>query len=67
MTLAQKFSHNLKNERVRRKMSQLALSKRAGMSTSYVSMLERNQRTPPLETLTKLARALKVSPTSLLH
>ncbi|HTP51579.1 MAG TPA: helix-turn-helix transcriptional regulator [Anaeromyxobacteraceae bacterium] len=67
MTLAQRFSHNLRHERERRKMSQFALSKRAGMSTSYVSMLERNQRTPPLETLSKLAKALKVSPTSLLH
>ncbi|HTP50499.1 MAG TPA: helix-turn-helix transcriptional regulator [Anaeromyxobacteraceae bacterium] len=67
MTLSQKFSQNLKQERERRKLSQFELSKRAGMSTSYVSMLERNQRTPPLETLTKLAKALKVSPTSLLH
>jgi len=67
MTLAEKFSVNLKHERERRKLSQFELSKRAGMSTSYVSMLERNQRTPPLETLAKLAKALKVSPTSLLH
>ncbi len=67
MTLAEKFSHNLKHERERRKLSQFALSKRAGMSTSYVSMLERNQRTPPLATLTRLAKALKVNPTSLLQ
>jgi len=67
MTLPEKFSHNLKHERERRKMSRYQLSQRAGISTSYVSMLERNQRTPPLETLTKLAKALKVSPTSLLH
>jgi len=67
MTLAEKFSHNLKHERERRNLSQFELSKRAGMSTSYVSMLERNQRTPPLETLSKLAKALKVNPISLLH
>jgi len=67
MTLSEKFSHNLRHERAKHKMSQFQLSRRAGMSTSYVSMLERNQRTPPLETLAKLAKALKVSPTSLLH
>jgi transcriptional regulator with XRE-family HTH domain len=67
MTLAQKFSRNLKHERHRRHLSQTELSQRAGVSTSYISMLERHQRHPPLVTLERLARALKVSATSLLH
>jgi transcriptional regulator with XRE-family HTH domain len=37
------------------------------VSTSYVSMLERNQRTPPLGTLERIARALQVRPVELLH
>jgi transcriptional regulator with XRE-family HTH domain len=67
MTLAQKFGTNLRHERARRRLSQLDLSRRAGVSVSYVSMLERHRRSPPLGTLEKLARALKVAPTSLLH
>jgi transcriptional regulator with XRE-family HTH domain len=67
MTLSQKFSQNLKHERTRKRLSQLQLGRRAGVSTSYVSMLERNRRKPPLETLERIARALKVTPTTLLH
>jgi transcriptional regulator with XRE-family HTH domain len=64
--LADKFASNLKSERIRRKMSQETLASKAGLSVSYISMLERGQRTPPLDTLESLARALAVSPVSLL-
>ncbi|HSB19825.1 MAG TPA: helix-turn-helix transcriptional regulator [Anaeromyxobacteraceae bacterium] len=67
MTLSERFSHNMKQERRRRRLSQTQLGKRAGVSTSYVSMLERNQRTPPLDTLEKIARALQIRPVQLLH
>jgi transcriptional regulator with XRE-family HTH domain len=65
-SLADKFSDNLKAERVRRKLSQEALAHKAGLSVSYISMLERGQRTPPLETLETLAKALSVNPLHLL-
>ena len=61
--LADKFAVNLKSERLRRKLSQEALAAKAGLSVSYISMLERGQRTPPLDTLESLAKALAVSPT----
>ena len=64
--LAEKFQANLKTERMRRKLSQEALAHKAGLSVSYISMLERGQRTPPLDTLETLAKALSVSPVSLL-
>jgi transcriptional regulator with XRE-family HTH domain len=64
--LADKFAVNLKSERLRRKLSQEALAAKAGLSVSYNSMLERGQRTPPLDTLESLAKALSVSPTHLL-
>jgi transcriptional regulator with XRE-family HTH domain len=64
--LAAKFAVNLKNERLRRRLSQEALAAKAQLSVSYISMLERGQRTPPLDTLESLAKALAVSPTSLL-
>lgn len=65
-TLAAKFAANLRRERMRRKLSQETLAHKAKLSVSYISMLEREQRTPPLETLESLAGALGVSPTSLL-
>jgi transcriptional regulator with XRE-family HTH domain len=64
--LADRFAANLKHERVRKKLSQEALAAKAGLSVSYISMLERGQRTPPLDTLETLAKALSVSATSLL-
>jgi len=47
-------------------LSQKALADTIGISVSYVSMLERAQRSPPLATLEKMARALKVTPAVLL-
>jgi transcriptional regulator with XRE-family HTH domain len=64
--LADKFANNLKSERLRRKLSQEALAAKAGLSVSYISMLERGQRQPPLDTLESLAKALAISPTHLL-
>jgi transcriptional regulator with XRE-family HTH domain len=51
---------------MRRKLSQEALAHKASLSVSYISMLERGQRTPPLETLEVLAKALAVNPLNLL-
>ena len=65
-SLAEQFAINLKNQRMRRKLSQEALAAKANLSVSYISMLERGQRTPPLDTLEQLATALSVSPVSLL-
>jgi transcriptional regulator with XRE-family HTH domain len=58
---------NLKRARLARKFSQEELAKKARVSVSYVSMLERGQRSPPLDTLEVLAKALSVKPTMLLE
>jgi len=67
MTLGQLVTQNLRAARIKRKYSQEALAHRAGISVSYVSMLERGQRSPPLETLEILAHALGVPAVSLLQ
>jgi transcriptional regulator with XRE-family HTH domain len=64
--LADRFANNLKSERLRRKLSQEALASRAGLSVSYISMLERGQRTPPLDTLESIAKALSVTASEML-
>ena len=66
-SLAAAFSANLVAQRRSRNLSQEALAHAAGMSTSFVSMLERGQRQPPLETVEAFARALKVPAIDLLR
>ena len=67
MTLGQLVAQNLRAMRLQRKLSQESLAGKAGLSVSYVSMLERGQRSPPLDTLEGLAKALGVSPLALLQ
>ena len=66
LSLSEKFAANLKSERLRRKLSQETLAGKARLSVSYISMLERGQRSPPLDTLEALAKALNVTPASLI-
>jgi transcriptional regulator with XRE-family HTH domain len=66
MDLLNRFASNIRRLRSKRRLSQKALADHVGISVSYVSMLERGQRSPPLETIEKMARALKVTPSALL-
>jgi len=65
-TLSEKFSENLLRTRGAKKLTQEALAAKAGLSVSYISMLERAQRSPPLDTLELLGKALGVAPVALL-
>ena len=67
MTLGQLVADNLRAVRLQKKLSQESLAQKAGLSVSYVSMLERGQRSPPLDTLEALAKGLGVSPLALLQ
>jgi transcriptional regulator with XRE-family HTH domain len=67
MSLVNNVAQHLHSARTARKLSQATVAKAAGVSVSYVSMLERGQRSPPLETLEALAKALRVSPLELLQ
>ena len=66
MDLLNRFAANVRRLRSRKKMSQKALADKIGISVSYVSMPERGQRSPQLETIEKMAKALGVPPSSLL-
>lgn len=48
----------IKLARSKRQLSQADLAKRAGLSVSYLSLLERNRRDPPLSTINSIASAL---------
>jgi transcriptional regulator with XRE-family HTH domain len=67
MALAQIVAENLRAVRAKRELSQQEVAQKAKISVSYVSMLERGERTPPLETLEILAKALGVPPLGLLQ
>ena len=49
MDLLSRFAGNVRRLRSKKKLSQKALADRIGISVSYVSMIERGQRAPPLE------------------
>lgn len=66
MDLLTRFAANVRRLRSKKKLSQKALADKVGISVSYVSMLERGQRSPPLETIEKMAKALGVPPAALL-
>ena len=65
-TLTERFAMNLRTMRADRHQSQADLAKKAKLSVSYVSMLERGQRAPPLVTVESIAKALGVAPERLL-
>ncbi len=67
MSLRAVVAENLRALRLKVGVSQEALAKKSGLSVSYVSMLERGLRVPPLDTLEALSKALGVSPVRLLQ
>ncbi len=67
MTLLDTLAQNLYQARLQKNFSQRDVADKAGISISYVSMLERGQRSPPLETVEVLAKALGVAPLTLLE
>jgi len=54
------LGHAIKFCRQQRKLSIPTLAARAGLSTSYISLLERNGRDPPISTMEKISRSLEV-------
>ena len=65
-TLLEVFSMNLKFWRKTNGFTQKQLATKAGVHVSYVSMLERGTRSPPLETVEKFSVALRVKAAGLL-
>jgi transcriptional regulator with XRE-family HTH domain len=60
-------AENIRAVRKDLRLSQETLARKCGVSVSYISMLERGQRTPPLKTLEVLAKGLSVTPLNLLQ
>ena len=67
MSLSDNVSRNILALREAKKLTQSVLAKKAKVSVSYVSMLERGARVPPLDTLETIAKALGIPPLALLQ
>lgn len=63
--LDESFGRALRERRKERGLSQEALSFACGRHRTFVSLLERGENGPSLETVFKLARALEVDPSVL--
>lgn len=59
--LSDAFSLVVKNHREKRNLSRSALAELAGLHQTYIGMLERDERSPNLDTANAIANALGLS------
>jgi len=64
--LAKAFGAVVREERLRAQLSQERLAFRAGIHPTYLSRLERGEKSPTLDVVDSLARALHIKPHVLL-
>ena len=67
IALARAVSRNVKSARVQSGLSQKELAEKSGLSTAYISRMERNPQNMTIGTLGILAETLGVSPMSLVR
>ena len=60
--LAKAFGAVVREERLRAELSQERLAFRAGIHPTYLSRLERGEKSPTLDVVDALARALHIKP-----
>jgi transcriptional regulator with XRE-family HTH domain len=66
MGLKQTVAGNVRRLRQERGYTQEELSELAGINRNYTGMIERGERSPTVDMLDKLAKALKIDPVALL-
>jgi transcriptional regulator with XRE-family HTH domain len=62
MTHRQRFAKSLREARDKVEISQEALAERAGLHRTYISQLERGLKSPTLDVIIDLAKALRLTP-----
>ena len=65
--LAKSFGQSLRQLRLRRGISQEELGFESGYHRTYISLLERGKKSPSLQTIFRLAKALKVEPSEMIE
>ncbi|OHE17258.1 MAG: transcriptional regulator [Syntrophobacterales bacterium GWC2_56_13] len=66
MSLEKAFGSVLRCLRQDRGLSQEALGFESGYHRTYISLLERGQKSPSLQTIFNLSKALKIAPADLI-
>jgi transcriptional regulator with XRE-family HTH domain len=66
MELKQTVARNVRRLRQERGYTQEELSELAGINRNYTGMIERGERSPTVDMLEKLAKALKIDPVAFL-
>ncbi len=61
-----KIGKNLKRIRKDKKITQVQLAKKAGISSNYYARIERDEENPSLEVLKEISKALKVKSSEIL-
>lgn len=65
--IIKKFGKKLREERLRRNLSQETLAEKARLSRNFIGMLERSERNITISALDDIANALNVEPWELLR
>lgn len=65
-SVLKKFGKRVREERVKRKLSQEELADKAGVHRTYIGMIERAEKNITLQNIEKIAKALKISIDSLM-
>ena len=61
-----KIGKNLKRIRKDKKITQVQLAQKAGISSNYYARIERDEENPSLEVLKEISKALKVKSSEIL-
>lgn len=64
--LQKAFGEAVRNQRVGRKITQESLAELSGLSLNFVGNVERGQQMPSLESIVRLAEAMKMTGSELL-
>ncbi|MCL5770711.1 MAG: helix-turn-helix transcriptional regulator [Actinobacteria bacterium] len=60
-----KFGNKVREERLKRKISQEALAEKAGVHRTYIGMIERAEKNITLRNIEKIAKALNIKMTKM--
>lgn len=61
------LGEKLKKERLRIGLSQERLAEKAGVHRTYISFLERNVKSPTLDVLFRICKALRIKPSTIIN
>ena len=64
--ILKRFGKRVREERIKKKLSQEELAERAGVHRTYIGMIERAEKNITLRNIDRIAKALRVSISSLM-